>query len=124
MYRFGDILIVKYCDLDFQQKQGIFVIIYDETGDDTDSCVLNMIGLKVTTKSHEQYGYYVELEQGLSNLKEQCRVCCSKPYVLHKANIVGFIGHLPNNKLNDIILTHKSFTDEVLRQQLASVSGL
>ena len=94
IYNSGDIIMAYYGDMDNKEKLGIFCVLYDEFIDKESNCNLNLTALKITTKSHEDYNYYVEIAQGNGGLASDSRVCCSKTHTLHKKKVRVKIGSI------------------------------
>lgn len=121
IYNSGDIIMAYYGDMDNKEKLGIFCVLYDEFIDKESNCNLNLTALKITTKSHEDYNYYVEIEQGNGGLASDSRVCCSKTHTLHKKKVRVKIGSIHGELLKKVLLCYNKYNSEITRQVVSRI---
>lgn len=121
IYNSGDIIMAYYGDMDNKEKLGIFCVLYDEFIDKESNCNLNLTALKITTKSHEDYNYYVEIAQGNGGLASDSRVCCSKTHTLHKKKVRVKIGSIHGELLKKVLLGYNKYNSEITRQIISRI---
>lgn len=121
IYNSGDIIMAYYGDMDNREKLGIFCVLYDEFMDKASNCDLNLTALKITTKFHEDYNYYVEVEQGIGGLASDSRVCCSKTHTLHKKKVRVKIGSIHGELLKKVLLCYNKYSSEITRQVVSRI---
>ena len=121
IYNSGDIIMAYYGDMDNKEKLGIFCVLYDEFIDKESNCNLNLTALKITTKSHEDYNYYVEIAQGNGGLASDSRVCCSKTHTLHKKKVRVKIGSIHGELLKQVLLCYNKYNSEITRQVVSRI---
>lgn len=121
IYNSGDIIMAYYGDMDNKEKLGIFCVLYDEFIDKESNCNLNLTALKITTKSHEDYNYYVEIAQGNGGLASDSRVCCSKTHTLHKKKVRVKIGSIHGELLKKVLLCYNKYNGEITRQVVSRI---
>lgn len=121
IYNSGDIIMAHYGDTDNNVRLGIFCVLYDEFIDKESDCDLNLTALKITTKFHKDYNYYVEIEQGHGGLASDSRVCCSKTHTLHKKNVRVKLGSIHGELLKKILLCYNEYNSEITRQVVSRI---
>lgn len=104
----GDIVCANHYDVFNKPKVSIFLVIYDEELDPSNSHSINVTALKITSKD-TNLCYEVPID-----LKKPSHVLCSKFYTLNKSQVISVIGHIDN--LKPIEKEIKRYYKEIRRQ--------
>lgn len=112
----GDIVVSKYRDINGDDKVGIFCILYLERYDTNIECANNVVCVKVTTKYHPKYKYYVDLPKEVANIQENSRICPSKLYTIKYTDIHKRIGRLNKDVLKQVLDNFTLWSDNAKKQ--------
>lgn len=104
----GDIVCANHYDVFNRPKVSIFLVIYDEELDPSNSHSINVTALKITTNK-DNACYEVPID-----LLEPSYILCSKFYTLNKLQIFKKIGHIDN--MRQIEKQLKKYYKEMRRQ--------
>lgn len=103
--RAGSVAIKKYRELNGEDNNGLFLIIYDEYFDNSINHSGNVVGLKVTS-THRPGHYDVPiLKKFNSFIGHDSFVMCSKPHVLVNEHLI-VVGEIRGE---DLLLVYKNF---------------
>lgn len=122
VYKSGTIVIANYINFKGENKQGVFMILYDEALDNTTDSVMNLTAIKITTQLSMVGNYTVNLKnEDSSFFKYDSLASCSKIHTLHKNQIVGVIGILGEKTYKKVYTGIRKFLNEIDRQMLGGL---
>lgn len=122
VYKSGTIVIANYINFKGENKQGVFMVLYDEALDNTTDSVMNLTVIKITTQLSMVGNYTVNLKNEDSDFfKYDSLASCSKIHTIHKNQIVGVIGILGEKTYKKVYTGIRKFLNEIDRQMLGGL---
>lgn len=122
VYKSGTIIIANYVNFKGEQKQGVFMVLYDEALDNTTDSVMNVSCIKITTQLSMVGNYAVNLKNEDSDFfKHESLASCSKIHTIHKNQISGVIGVLGEKTYKKVYSGFRKFVNELDRQMLGGL---
>ena len=119
----GTIICSNYNTFDGEKRVGVFMVLYDEQGDNNVLDNKNVIALKLSTKGTCIAGYSMQVDRDLNNfLDEDCIVCCSKLHTLHKVDqIYKVLGCLHPATYHRVFKMYHRFASAVETQLISNL---
>lgn len=113
----GMIVTAPYHDIFTDEEAlGIFLVLHVDKN--------NVICLKITSKTHDDYDYYVNLPEGCCKLVTNSNVCVNKIYTLHIANLKHIMDRLPNQYMVEVLSTWNKVTQNIFCDILKVIGGV
>ena len=119
----GTVVSAKYCDFENNEREGIFVVLYDEQFDNKIFETRNVIALKISSQTTlvSNYSVRILMDRNTFFLKPSI-VCCSKVHLLNKyTQIYKVRGKLDSTTMKMVFKTFHDFTNSVEQQALTGV---
>lgn len=118
----GTVVICDYINFSGETKRGLFVVLYDEQYDVSNSGTMNFIAVKITTKLNMIGNYTVNLDNTENTFfNAPCLASCSKLHTLHKHQIKHTLGKLSANSFKKVYITTTKFLNEINRQMMSEI---
>ena len=121
----GDVVLVRYSNMNGTAASGIFLIVYDEAVDNGTQHGNNICALKITTSTSSISSYYTQLDLGKDTFfDKQCWVVCNKLNIFNKTQITKKLGRIDKVELLKVYNQYKDFSNQIEKQMLSSIMGI
>lgn len=118
----GTVVVCDYINFSGETKRGLFVVLYDEQYDVSNSGTMNFTAVKITTQLDMVGNYTVNLNTEENTFfNNPCLACCSKIHTLHKHQIKYTLGKLSANSFKKVFITTSKFLAEINRQMMSEI---
>lgn len=116
----GTVVCSKFNNFEGKETIGIFVILYDEQGDNNISDTDNVIAIKLSSKGTCISNYCVGVDTKLNNfMNDDSVACCSKLHTLHKKQqIYKVLGILHPATWHNIYKQYMKFASNLQTQMM------
>lgn len=113
----GTIVAAKYNDFNGDPQTGLFLILYDEQLDSSNTFKSNFVCVKVSTKLQMVTNYCVPLTDGHNDFFDKpCIALCSKVHTFSKDQVYKTLGRLHPYTMKQCYKVYRRFETELERQ--------